>query len=444
MTEGSIVKIMINFALPVFVGSLLQQLYNMTDALIVGNFAGDEALAAVSSSGSLIYMLTAFILGLFSGAGVVISKYYGSKNMDKLEKAIHTTIALGIIAGIILMVAGILLSEPLLRLMNTPGNVLPKSVTYFQIIFCGSIANVLYNAGSGIFRAVGDSRHPLFYMIISSILNIALDFIFVGLFDWDVAGAAAATIISQLVSCILTCGKLINVRDVYHVCIKKIRVNGELLREILKLGIPSGVQNSVIGFANTVVQANINAFGDLAMAGCGSYFKLEGFAFLPITSFTMAITTFVGQNLGAGDVERTKKGARFGVICTVICAEIIGILMVIFIPFMMRWFTDNPDVMAYGIEQARTEAGFYFLLAFAHAAASVMTGAGKSVVPMVIMLSFWCVVRVSYISIIVRFIEDIKMVFLAYPITWGLSCVVYVWYLASGRWLKCKNTALEK
>ncbi len=438
MTEGPIAKQIIAFALPIFLGNLFQQLYNTVDSLIVGNFVGEEALAAVSSSGSMIFMITGFIFGVFSGAGVVIAQYFGAGDEENVNRAVHTTVALGIIAGFLVMIIGLVLTPQILRWIDTPENVLPNSILYFRIFFLGSVFSTLYNTSSGIFQAVGDSRHPVYYLVISSICNVVLDLLFVAVFKWGIAGAAIATVCAQFISFALAFGRLTSnrVEEIYRVKISKIHINGYMMSKILRIGIPSGVQNSVIGLANIVVQANINAFGDLAMAGCGSYSKLEGFAFLPITSFAMALTTFTGQNTGAGKMKRVKRGAVIGCLGAMVCAEIIGIIMYTLSPVMIAWFSQNAEVVTYGVRQAHIEALFYFLLAFSHAAAGLMRGAGKAIVPMIVMLTFWCVIRVIYITVVTGIIPSIAVIFWAYPLTWSLSSITYLIYILSGKWLK--------
>lgn len=438
MTEGPIAKQIVSFALPVFWGNLFQQLYNIVDSLIVGNFAGDEALAAVSSSGSLIFMITGFLLGVFSGASVVISQYYGAEDRENVQKALHTTISFALVSGLVLSVIGIFLSGQILKWMDTPENVLPNSTIYFRIFFCGSVFSTVYNAGAGVFQAVGDSKHPLYYLIISSFTNVVLDLIFVGIFHYGVSGAAIATIMSQCLSSFLVIRRLAVSEDTYRLHFRRLRIHGCMLKKILRMGIPSGIQNSVIGFANIIVQTNINAFGDLAMAGCGSYSKLEGFAFLPVTSFAMALTTFVGQNIGAARLDRAKKGARFGAIACALSAEAIGVIMFLGMPVFLRAFSQNPAILDIGTRQAHIECLFYCVLAFSHACAGVMRGAGKAVVPMVVMLTFWCVVRVTYITIVTRLIPQIEVIFWAYPMTWSLSSITFAIYLISGKWLKNK------
>lgn len=435
MTRGSIWKCMVSFAVPVFLGQLFQQLYNTADSVIVGQFVGKDALAAVASSGNLIFMMTGFFMGLSVGAGVVISRYFGAKDFERMEAAVHTNVAFGCACGVLLTAAGVILTPKILVLMNTPEEVLPVSTTYFRIYFLGSFSTLMYNTFMGILRAVGDSKNPLNYLIISSVLNVVLDLAFVGLFNFGVAGAAAATVISQTVSALLCFVKLMKCDGPERLVFRRIRFDMPLLREIMNQGIPSGIQNSIISIANVVVQSNINAFGPDAMAGCGSYSKVEGFVFLPITSFAMAITTFIGQNLGAGEHERAKKGARFGIFCAMALAELTGAVLYAICPVVMKIFNDDPAVVAIGVAETRTMAFFYFALAFAHGVSAVMRGAGRAKMPMYTMLVCWCIIRVCYITVAVRFFPVINTVFWAYPITWCLSCIVFLIYYLRADWV---------
>lgn len=435
MIEGSVWRGLLSFAVPIFLGNLFQQLYNTADTLIVGNFIGKEALAAVSSSGNLIFMLVGFLSGMAMGAGVLISKYYGAGDREKLRNAIHTDLAFGLAAGVILTVVGVLLTPYILRLMGTPENVLPQSIAYFRTYFYGSAFLFLYNVSTGILQAVGDSRHPLYYLIISSLINVGLDLLFVGVFRWGVASAAAATAISQGVSAILCLRRLIRTEADYQVDLRQIGIRWPVLRLIIRFGLPSGIQNSVIGFANVMVQANINAFGDSAMAGCGSYSKIEGFAFLPVTCFSMALATFVSQNLGAHRHERVKSGARFGVVCSMLTAEIVGAVIWLAAPFFIGLFNSDPEVVAFGVRQARIIAPFYCLLALNHCMAGILRGAGKATIPMAIMLVCWCVIRVAYITIAVGVWKNILVIFTAYPLTWTLSAIVFLLYYFKADWL---------
>lgn len=438
MTSGPIWKKIIMFALPLFLGNLFQQLYNTADSLIVGNFLDSNALAAVSSSGNLIFLMVGFFNGIAMGAGVVIARYYGAGNRDSLQKAIHTTIALGLAASAVLTLAGVILAPQILVWMGTPKDVLPQSITYFRIYFAGSLGFVMYNVFVGILQSVGDSRHPLVYLIISSVVNVVLDLFFIIVLHLGVGSAALATIISQFLSAVLCLGKLKRCPLEYRVYINRIRFDKAMLGRIIHNGLPAGFQNSIIAFANVIVQTNINAFGKMAVAGCGAYSKIEGFVFLPINCFTLALTTFVSQNLGAREYDRAKKGAKFGLVCSMLIAEIIGVLIYTFAPILIAAFNNEAHVIQFGTAQARTVTLFYFLLALSHCIAAILRGSGKASVPMLVMLVmlvFWCIVRVSYISVIVRFIPVIQVIFWAYPLTWFLSSVVFVLYYKKADWV---------
>ena len=435
MTSGSIGKRMMFFVLPLLLGNLFQQLYNTVDSLIVGNFLGSSALAAVSSSGSLIFMLIGFLSGISAGVGVVISQYFRAEDVPNIQRAVHTAVAFGIAAGLLFTIVGILLSPQILAWMGTPESVMPESISYLQIYFSGSLGFVLYNVFVGILQAVGDSRPPLYYLMASSVINLVLDILFIGFFHTGVGGAALATVISQVFSAILCFVQLLRTRESYQLRLSSIRFDLPMLGRIIRSGLPSGVQNSIIAFANVVVQSYINAFGEMAMAGYGAYTKIEGFAFLPINSFTMAMTTFVGQNLGAGQTERTRKGARFGILVTVVMAELIGVIVMLFAPQLIAAFDSTPAVVQFGVEKARTAALFYCLLAYSHSVASVIRGAGKAVVSMLIMMTFWCVVWVAFLAVSIPFTHSVLMVYAVYPLTWALSSVAFFFYYRRANWL---------
>ena len=435
LTEGSIWKGMLLFALPVFLGNVFQQLYNAFDTWCVGYFIGDDALAAVSSSGSLIFMMVSFFQGLSMGAGVIIARTFGAKQYGDMRKAIHTSIAFGLVTGIVLTVLGVALTPIILGWMGTPAEVLPRSISYFRYYFLGAIFVVMYNIFVGILHAVGDSKHPLYYLIASTFINIGLDVLFVGVCGWDVGSAAVATTISQGVSALLCFIHLLRIKETYQVKIKEIRFHKKSLLDIIKYGLPSGVQNSVIAFANVVVQTNINSFGKAAMAGCGSYSKLEGFSFLPVTCFTQALSTFVGQNLGAGRHDRVKKGVGFGIGCSCLMAEMVGVICYVFAPQLIGFFSDTPEAIDFGVRHMRTICLFYCLLAFSHCIAGIMRGAGKASVPMFTMLACWCIIRVSYITVAVRIVNELTTVSWAYPITWSLSSIIFLIYFLKADWI---------
>lgn len=435
MTVGTPWKLIASFALPVFLSQLFQQFYNTVDSLVVGRVHGTEALAAVSSSGTLIFLMISFFVGTSMGAGIVISKYYGARDYERVSRAVHTNICLGIICGVILTIVGVVLTPTFLRWMGTDPDVMPDATAYFRYYFAGAIAIVLYNNCKGVMNALGDSRRPLYYLIISSVTNVLLDLLFIAVFRWGVWAAAFATTLSQALSVVFCIIHLSKKGTLYQLQLSKLRIDKESLGEIVRYGLPAGVQNSVIGFANVIVQTNINSFTKIATAAYGTYAKIEGFAFLPITSFTMALTTFTGQNLGAGLYDRAKKGSRFGIISAVVLAEAIGLVIWLAAPFLIGLFSDDPAVIELGTKQARIESLFFCLLAFSHAVAAVCRGAGKVFVPMSVMLAIWCVLRITYITIMMHYVHEIQYIYWAYPITWGISSIIYLFYYLFADWI---------
>lgn len=435
LIQGSIWKGLLLFALPILLGQIFQQLYNTADAWIVGQFRSDQEYAAVTSTGSLVFLLIGFFGGIAVGAGVVIARYFGAGDRKNLKSAVYTTVIFGLAAGLTLTVIGVFLTPKLLAWMGTPDNVLPHSIEYFRFYFLGCFAVVLYNMSMGILRAVGDSKHPLYYLILSSLVNIGLDFLFIGYFGWGVWSAALATSISQLISAILCLYRLMRYQSDYQFRLRDKAFRWPMLREIIRYGLPSGVQNSIIAFANVIVQSNINAFGENTVAGAGTYAKLEGFAFLPITCFTMALTTFVSQNLGARQFERAKKGTRFGLICCIIMAEIIGVLLILFKRPLMGFFTENQAAIEVGMRQANIESLFFCMLALSHCMAAIMRGAGRPMIPMLVMLGSWCVLRVTYITLMVYFIGKDWVIFSAYPVTWTVSSIVFLIFYLCTDWV---------
>jgi putative MATE family efflux protein len=435
MTRGPIYKQIISFALPLFWGQLFQQLYNIVDSIVVGNYVGRDALAAVSSSSSFVQLLVGLFVGIFMGAGVVISKYFGARDEERVHRAIHSSVAFGITAGAILTAVGLVFTPQLLRWMETPEEVLAQAILYLRIYFAGALFLALFNTAGGIFQAVGDSKHPLYYLIFSSVLNVGLDLLFVAVLDMGIAGAAWATVISQGAGAFLAFSRLHSTDGICRVEFKKVRFDRAIIREILRTGLPSGVQNSVISFANVVVQANINTFGPAAVAGYGASCKIEGFVFIPITSFAMAMTTYISQNLGAKKYGRAKRGAAFGIVICCLIAELVGLAYYFFAPFLVSLFNSEPEVIALGTQHAQIIAFFFFLLAFSHVTAGIMRGAGRAVVPMLVMFGCWCVIRVAYIVIVTKYINDIRVVYWAYPITWTLGSFFFIYGLLGTDWI---------
>ena len=436
LLQGDIKSGLLRFALPLFLGQVFQQMYNMVDALVVGNLCGENALAAVTSTGSLIFLIVGFFGGVYGGVGVVIARCFGAGDDDQLKRSVGTAVLGTLISGAFLTLLGVFGSPVLLRWMDTPPEVMGDAVDYLGIYFTGILFVVLYNSATGIFQAIGDSKRPLYYLIISSVLNVVLDLLFVGPMGMGVKGAALATVIAQGLSAGLAFFRLSRAQGAWRVTLKGLCLDKPLLKEMLRIGLPSGVQNSVIAFANVMVQSSVNVCGSAAMAGNGAFIKLEGFAFIPVNAFGAACTTFVSQNIGARQFDRVKKGAKFSVVFSCGCAVVIGIVFFAFAPQFIGLFGKSPEAIASGVLRARICTPFYLLLACSHGIAAVCRGAGYSKVPMYVMLGAWCVLRVTYITIVTRLFHDISLVYAAYPMTWAVSTACFLWYYNKSHWLE--------
>lgn len=435
MTEGPIWKKILYFSIPLILGNLFQQLYNTADSIIVGNYIGSEALAAVGSSGSLINLLIGFCIGASAGAGIIVSQFYGARNAEGVRKAVHTTLAVAIGAGLILTVMGIALTPMLLRAMGTPEEVFPQSVIYLQVYFGGSFFSVIYNMSAGILNAVGNSRRSLIYLIIAAVSNIFLDLLFVVKFKMGILGVALATDISQLLSCIFIIAFLMKSQESYHVRLRDIRFYDDLFGRIVKLGLPTGLQNIVISISNVIVQSSVNSFGALVMAGHAAYIKVDGFNILPVLSFSMAASTFAGQNMGAGKYDRVKKGLVVSTAMGVGYTLITGSLLLIFAPQVIGIFTDKPEVVEYGAYIMKFFCPFYCMLSFLHVVAGTVRGVGKTFQAMVVFLLSLCLLRVVWIGITLRISHKLFNVMVAYPITWFAGALMIGLYVWKGKWL---------
>ena len=435
MTSGNAAKLIFFFALPLMLGNICQQLYTMVDTMIVGQVAGVEALAALGSVDFLMWIVTGISTGITQGFSILISQHYGAGNGVALRKVIAHSYRLTAITAVLVFALSQLLASAALTGLHTPQNIIGMALLYLRIIFCGIPFTTAYNMFACELRAIGNSKAPLTAMLIASLINIVLDLLFVGLLGFGVGAAALATIISQFSSAFLCMLRLMRTKDVYQVQISQIRFHRGMLGQIIGIGLPSGMQNSIISFANIIVQTNINKFGVMAVAGCGVYSKIEGFAFLPITCFAMSLTTFIGQNLGAKQYDRAKKGAYFGITCSTLLAEVVGVIVFFAIPQLAAAFNNEAQVVEFATRQAHIEAFFYCFLAFSHCIAGIMRGAGKSTVPMFVMLASWCIIRITYITVTVHFIPKIQVIFWAYPLTWSISSVIFLIYFLKANWL---------
>lgn len=435
MTEGVIWKQLLAFSMPLLVGNLFQQLYNTVDSIVVGNFIGSEALAAVGSSNSLINLIIGMFMGIATGAGVIISQYYGAKDDQKLHWAVHTCMALSLIGGTLLIVLGVILSPLILSWMGTPKEVMPNSVAYLRIFFCGSLFNLVYNMGAGVLRAVGDSRRPLYYLCVSSVVNIILDLVFVVVFRLGTAGVGYATIIAQAVSSVLTVRALVKTEDSYRVVLSKIRIDQRMMKRILKLGIPSGIQQSIISLSNVIVQANINSFGAAAMAGYGAYSKVDGFAMLPLQSFCMASTTFTGQNIGAKKGRRVKEGMFQGIAISLTYTVFISVLLYLNADKILRIFSPDESVIAFGHTTMSILLPFYWAIAIHQILMGSIRGSGRTMVTMLIGVGNMCILRMIYINLLVPFFPSFEAVMWCYPITWMTTMLMDCVYSAKAKWI---------
>lgn len=442
LTKGSIAKGLVQFTIPVIFGQILQQLYSIADAWVLGNYADNTAFAAVSSTNSLIFLMIGLFNGTAIGGGVVISRYFGAKDEKGVEMAIHTNVLFGLIASVLVTLAGLFLIPQMIKLMKVPEDVLPQSLLYFRIYFAGSATVILYNVFTSIMRALGDSIHPLYYLAFSSVVNVVLDLLLVAKFHQGVAGAAFATVLSQGLSMLLCLMRMRKSKDYTRISWKKIKWYPQMMKKVIQQGLPAGIQNSVISIGNVVIQTNINAFGEFAMTGAGAHSKIEGFVFIPITSMVLTLPTFISQNLGAKEYDRAKKGAFFGILTSVILAEGIGLIVYVFSPQLIHIFAKSEEAVRYGVIQERIMTLFYGLMAFSHSATGVLRGSGRSIVPMVTMLGIWCGVRVLYVTIAIQIVPVFQTICWAYPLTWGLSSIVFLIYLLKSNWLHTYDTMM--
>ena len=434
MTEGGIARLLITFALPLMIGNVFQQLYNTVDSIIVGNFVSRQALAAVGCTGPIINTLIGIFAGLAAGAGVVISQYYGAKDPEKLHAAVQTTVALTLVMCLFLTALGVVMTPFMLRLMATPGDVLGEASTYLRIYFWGISGMLLYNIGAGILRAVGDSTHPLYFLIFSATTNTILDLLFVKVFSWGIAGAAIATVVSQLLSALLVMRMLVVSREDYRIEPAAVRFDAAILKRICSIGIPSSLQMGVTAVSNVFVQSYINRFESACMAGWAAYNKLDAFAMLPLMGFSMAVTTFVGQNYGAGKLERARRGPLIALgIGTVIMVVILTPMMV-FAPTLVRLFNQEAEVIAFGTLFLRLISPFYLLCTINQIYSGALRGVGDTKATMVIMLFSFVSFRQLYLYLTYRFIGGIVPVSLGYPAGWIMcSAVILVYYYRFAR-----------
>ncbi len=429
ITEGVIWKQLLLFFFPILFGTLFQQLYNAADAVIVGRFVGKEALSAVGGgTGTVINLLVGFFVGLSGGASVVISQYYGARKAELVEYAVHTAIAFCILGGFVLMVGGILTAPAILTAMDTPADVLAPSILYIRIYYVGTIGNLIYNVGAGILRAVGDSRRPLYFLIASCFANILLDLLLIVCFDLGVAGAAIATICSQALSAVLVILVLVRVKDMHRLDLHKIRIDRKMLHRIVQIGFPAGLQSVMYSLSNIIIQAAINGLGTDTVAAWTVYGKMDALFWMTISSFGIAITTFAGQNYGAGKMERVRKGIST---CLAMCFAstiVISILLNIGGYFLYSLFTSDPEVLRIGMQIVHFLVPTFFTYVCVEVLSGALRGVGDCWIPTVICLSGICLIRVLWIMLAVPQRPDIYTMTFSYPLTWTITSVLFIVY----------------
>ena len=428
MTQGSITKHLITFALPLLAGNIFQQLYNMVDTWVVGRFVSNEAYAAVGTIGPIINMLIGFFMGLSSGAGVVISQYYGAKRYEDVSRTVHTAITMTFVLGILFTGIGLTMAPYMLRLMNTPENVLPESTAYLSIYFSGIMGLMFYNIGSGILRAVGDSQRPFYFLVVCALMNTVLDLVFVLAFDMGVRGVALATILSQATSAVLVIITLLRTNECIRLQPKKLTIHWDMMKKIFRVGIPAAIQMAITSFSNIFVQSYINYFGDNCMSGWTTYAKVDQLLFLPMQSIALASTTFVGQNLGCNQVERARKGVTRSLTIALSSTLVLMVPVLIFASQIVAFFNSKPEVVEYGSMLLRWITPFYVLCCFNQIYSGALRGAGNSKAPMVIMLTSFVAFRQVYLFAMSRICNEIIPIAMSYPAGWLLCSTLTVIY----------------
>lgn len=437
ITEGVIWQQLLKFFFPIVLGTFFQQMYNTVDAVVVGNFVGKEALAAVGGTTAvLINLLVGFFVGLSSGATVVISQQYGAKDTDGVSRSVHTAIAMALLGGVFLLVAGYLFTPLGLHIMNTPDDVLADARTYMRIYFVGVIFLLIYNIGSGILRAIGDSKRPLYVLIVCCLCNVALDLLFVCVFHMGVAGAAIATIATEGVSSVIILIMLARSNDCYRLNLKKIRIDRSLLGDILRIGFPAGLQSMMYSISNVFIQANVNSFGTNVAAGWTAYGKIDSFFWMVMDAFGISITTFSGQNIGARKLDRVHKGVRSCAAMAFGFSFAFSGLLYLMGDKIVSLFTNEGDVVAAAMEMMRCAYPYFFTYVLICVLSGAMRGAGDSLVPMLMIAGGICLFRIVWIEVAHWMGAYVTTMIYSYPTSWAFTSVLFVIYYKRGKWLE--------
>ncbi len=435
LTQGVIWKQLLLFSIPLLLTNFLQQLYNAADLLIVGRYAGKEAMAAVGATGSVSMMLIGFFMGLATGVSVLVAQYYGGEDFENLYHAVHTAHAIALGSGVILTVAGWFLTPVLLELMQTPADVMPGAVAYMRIFFIGVIPLMLYNMGAGILRAVGDSTRPFIFLVISAVTNIIFDMIFVKYLAWGVRGAGWATVIAQIVAALATLHSLRHSAAPYRLFLKDIKVNFAMLQRVVSVGVPAGLQSMVISLSNVLIQSKINSFGSDAIAGIAAAGRIDGFIFTGLQAIALATTTFSGQHIGAGLYDRLKKGARSAASLVVAISLSLSAVVYLFRHSLIGIFNSDPNVQFYGLRMITFLAASYWIFGLSEVISGLVRGSGKTLPPMIIAITTMCGLRILWLYIALPIWNSIDVIILSYPISWSLTLLANFLYFKFGNWL---------
>ena len=437
---GSIWKQILVFFFPILIGSFFQQLYNMVDTIVVGQYVGTKALAAVGTTGSVISLIVGFFVGIASGATVLISQYYGAGDEEMVSKAVHTAIAFSLVSGFLIMVIGITTARPIMQAMNVPADIIGDSVLYMTVYYSGIIGNLIYNIGTGILRAVGDSKRPLYILIVCCLVNIVLDLVFVLVFHWAVFGVAFATILSQLVSAVLIVVCLMRTKDLYRLTVRRIRFYKLELKEIIRIGLPTGMESVLYSISNMLMQAAINGFSTAAIAAWSAIGKVDAVMWMVMQAFGISISTFVGQNFGARQYDRVKKGVRVGTAMNFGGILVISVIIYAFCPFFLRIFTSDAEVVTLGTGFLRIFAPAYVFYVFINALSASIRGCGESVQPMIVTVFGICGLRILWLVVALPLRHTMNMVAMSYDVSWVTTALIFIVYYLRGRWfIRCKN-----
>ena len=438
MCSGPILRKMLMFALPLMLSSILQLLFNAADIVVVGKFAGDNSLAAVGSNTALINLLTNLFIGLSIGANVVAARHYGAKAWDDVRRTVHTAMLLSMLSGALLLVLGVIGAEQMLIWMQTPEEVLPLATVYLRIYFLGMISTMVYNFGSALLRAVGDTKRPLYFLLCAGIINVILNLLFVIGFQMDVMGVAIATVISETVSALLVLRCLVKEKGGIHLELRAMRIDRKKMLQILRIGLPAGFQGVVFALSNVVIQSSVNIFGNIVVAGNSAAANLEGFVYMAMNAFYQTTLSFVSQNYGAGEQKRINRIVLLGEACVIVTGTLLGNMVVFFGNDLLQIYSNNPEVIAAGMVRLHYISMIYALCGIMDVMVGALRGIGYSIMPMIVSIVGVCVLRLIWLATVFQIPEfhKIETVYLSYPVTWILTSLVYIVFFV---WIRIRS-----